>query len=199
MHTNARSGHRRGAALLIGALLAGAALSASADRPPERYHRGMGTPPSAEEMKAHLQRHLDKMAGRLEIKASQQGAWAAYAQAIEALGPPGHEPPPPDADAATLTRRHADRAAAKAQRLAVVAEATANLSQALDPDQRKTLDQIVREHSMRLHRPHGHPGGMMPPRGGRAAAGPDDAPDDAPGDGPHGGPPRMAGLAPSDD
>lgn len=194
MHKYGTRFPRRAAGWLLGALFAGAALTAAADMPQERFHHGMGRPPSAEEMRAHLHRHLEKMAGRLEIKASQQGAWAAYAQAIEGMAPPRHDPPPPDADAATLTRQHAERAADMAQRLATIADATASLSKALDPDQRKTLDQIVREHGMRMHahRHHGHD--MMGPPGGphgRADAGPDGGPD--------GSPAAIAERAPEDD
>jgi len=148
---------RRTVATLVAAVFAGAALTAMADMPPEHPHHGMGLPPTMEDMKEHLHRHLDKIAARLEIKASQQAAWSAYAQAIESMPPP-KPPAAPDGDAAAITRMHAERAADMAQRLAVVADATAALQKVLDPDQRKTLDQIVRQHAVHMHRPPHHGG-----------------------------------------
>ena len=70
---------RRTIAAVVAAVFAGAALTALADTPPEHPHHGMGHPPTMEDMKEHLHRHLDKIAARLEIKASQQAAWSTYA------------------------------------------------------------------------------------------------------------------------
>lgn len=91
---------------------------------------------------------LDKEAAMLEIKPSQQSAWDGYAAAavdlVAAFG--DRKPLPPTAEAATLVRQRADRAAAMAQHLAKLADATEKLQSVLDDEQRKVLGRIVREH-----------------------------------------------------
>ena len=109
----------------------------------------------------HIKLRLAKMAERLEIKSSQQNEWQAYAKVIEestnvphmAHASDADAGADADADAATLTRKHADFAAAHARKLAAIADATAKLESALTPEQRQTLDQMVRH----FH-PHGHRG-----------------------------------------
>jgi hypothetical protein len=132
-------------------------------------------PDHPEALHAQMERHLDekiharlaRLADRLEIKASQQPAWQKFSAAwTEAShGPAGamaHRPGP-DADAATLTRTHAEFAARHAQVLARLADATAELEQALGPDQRKVFDEVARqvahEHMMGGHG-EGHAAGM---------------------------------------
>jgi protein CpxP len=109
----------------------------------------------AQHRQEHVKVRLAKMANRLEIKSSQQNEWQAYAKVIEESTNAPHmaRVSDADADAATLTRKHADFAAAHARKLAAIADATAKLQSALTPEQRKTLDQMVRH----FH-PHGHRG-----------------------------------------
>ncbi|MFI4940875.1 MAG: Spy/CpxP family protein refolding chaperone [Burkholderiales bacterium] len=106
-----------------------------------------------------LKHRLDGLANRLEIKASQQGAWQAYVKTIEAAAEqPVTGKPETRSDAASITRQYADRAAVRAQKLQQIADATAKLQEALSPDQRKTLDQAIAayvRHRMR----HFHDGG----------------------------------------
>jgi predicted Ser/Thr protein kinase len=108
-----------------------------------------------------IQGRLDKEAAMLEIKASQETAWKAYAAAsIEVVTAfTDRKPLSHDADAATITRQHADKAAAMAQNLAKLADATEKLQSVLSEDQRKVLDRIVRRlaqtHGMHHHQMHG--------------------------------------------
>jgi len=108
---------------------------------------------------------LDRDANRLEIKASQQAAWQDYAGARKALAEMTFHRPAPDADAATIAKARADRAADAARKLAVLADATTKLQGVLSPDQRKTLDQIVHKGHHRhgrqawRHERHGQEGG----------------------------------------
>ncbi len=99
---------------------------------------------------------LDKDEARLEIKASQQGAWDEYANARKALAEHAPGKLPKDADAATITKHHAERATEMARKLTTLAAATAKLQAVLSPDQRKILDHIARHHHH-----HGHHGWGM--------------------------------------
>jgi hypothetical protein len=100
----------------------------------------------AARVQERLQARLDRMAKRLEISASQQGAWTEYVRVVQSQA--GSPPPPPaGADAATVLRFRADVAARHAQKLTEVADATAKLSAVLIPEQRKTLDTLVRQRS----------------------------------------------------
>ena len=123
------------------------------------------TPEMQERMQSRLQARLDKMANRLEIKASQQDAWQAYAKVHkEQFDPAAMKPPAKDADAAAIARHRADTAAKMAQKLTVLADATAKLQSALTPEQAKTLADMTR-HPMGGR--HGGPGsrGEHGPRG----------------------------------
>jgi hypothetical protein len=152
------------------ALMCGISASAWADTPAKEGMQGM----HADMAKHHqemMKAGLSKAADRLEIKASQQGAWQAFAKVIEdTMGmPPKMQMPDSNADAATLTRHHADIVAARAKSMAQIADATAKLQEALTPEQRTTLTQIVRQfaqaHQMggQQHGPMGMHGqmGMM--------------------------------------
>src|SRR5512135_1144317 len=87
-----------GAALLS---LSPAAFSAgAADGPPA----GTQTQDIQARRHALVEARLNRMANRLEIKASQQGAWKAYAATVESLPDTPHPSPPRDADAAALLR-----------------------------------------------------------------------------------------------
>lgn len=114
------------------------------------------TPEMQERMQSRLQARLDKMANRLEIKASQQDAWQAYAKVHKEMFDARPTPPAKDADAAAIARHRADMAAKMAQKLAVLADATAKLQSALTPEQAKTLADMTR-HPMGGR--HGGPGG----------------------------------------
>ncbi len=108
----------------------------------------------------HLQAHLDRLAERLEIKASQQTAWQKFAAAFkETVGDHGMMGVPAmgmdaaaDADAATLARRHAERAEQHARHLSQLADATAALQASLSADQRQVFNEVARhfaaEHGM---------------------------------------------------
>jgi hypothetical protein len=106
-------------------------------------------------MKQHMQEHikirLDRLAQRLEIKASQQPVWENFAKSVEMLADGNAKKPDMDADAATIARYRADRASEMAGKLSRIADATAKLQAALNPDQRKVLDQTAQQ---MLHRDH---------------------------------------------
>jgi Spy/CpxP family protein refolding chaperone len=93
--------------------------------------------------KERLKHFTDGLANRLEIKASQQNAFQAFVKTLEAVAEHPSTPPEVKTDAASLARQHADFAAARAQKLAQIADATAKLQEVLNPEQRKTLDQIA--------------------------------------------------------
>jgi len=131
----------------------------------------------------HLQwiKHgLDREAMMLEIKASQEGAWEAYANAVvEMMMAFDHRKPiPADADAASIMHQHAEQTAALAQTLAKLADATDKLQAVLNDEQRKGLDRIVRQHSQfhgmhhgehRHEHGHWHHGDEAPTDAGKAA------------------------------
>lgn len=153
-------------AFLGTALLAGTAPAFAHER--GQGHGGRGSGPHAaqmteadrakmgERMQLRMKQRLDRMAARLEIKASQQDAWSAYRQARESMMA-GARPQRPgqDADAATLTRFRAEMAQRRAQHMALMADATSKLQEALDPNQRKVLDEMSRRGG---GRDHGGPG-----------------------------------------
>lgn len=108
------------------------------------------------EMEKHRQeffKHMsDRMADRLEIKSSQQGAFQTYTAALQAAMTPPASHPDYKTDAAGIARMNADRAAEHARRLASIADATAKFQGVLSPDQRKTFDQMA---AAFMHRHHG--------------------------------------------
>jgi len=93
-----------------------------------------------------MQAHLTEMAKRLQINAAQQEAWTTYANTVQSMFGDRAARPAADADAATIVRFRADRAARHAQKLTQLADATARLQDVLYPEQRKTLGEIVRRH-----------------------------------------------------
>lgn len=144
-----------GCALLL-ALGAGACLAADASS------RDPAPDPRAAHAEHHLQSHLDALAARLEIKASQEAAWQNFTKTWRDVMAE-HEssmraaPRPADEDAAALSREQAERAAARAKRLARIAEATAQLQQVLTPDQRLVLNEAARrfvEHAHEMRAAH---------------------------------------------
>lgn len=153
--------------LVTALLAAGLALAAAA---PASAMPGPGmremTPEMQERMQSRMQARLDKMANRLEIKASQQDAWQAYAKVHKDMFDARPTPPAKDADAATLARHRADTAAKMATKLATLADATAKLQSALTPEQAKTLADMTRHPMGGRHGKHGGRGdhghrGMM--------------------------------------
>ena len=98
-----------------------------------------------------MQARLDRLAQRLEIKASQQAVWEDFAKSIESLPDWNAKKPGDDADAATIARYRANRASEMAGKLTRIADATARLQAALSEDQRKILNQTAQ---LMLHREH---------------------------------------------
>lgn len=148
-------------------LAAGLTLAAAA---PASAAPGMGmretTPEMQARMQSRLQARLDKMAERLEIKASQQDAWQAYVKVHKEMFDARPTPPAKDADAATIARQRADMAAHMAAKLATLAEATAKLQSVLTPEQAKLLADMTRQPLGERHGKHGGRGehgqrGMM--------------------------------------
>jgi hypothetical protein len=174
-----RAARHAGAAVLLATAVAAGAIGgrAMAQTPPAT--RDGPAADHAARVAHHVQEQLDRLADRLEIKASQQPAWQAFRSAFadtmtphaEALKP-GTEP-----DAATLARALAEHASAHAKQLSRLADATAKLQQALGPDQRAVLDEVARRF-VHEHAPQGH--------GMRDGHGPWHGPGDGPGEDFHG-------------
>jgi hypothetical protein len=141
------------AVLLATLMLAAVPLVSMAQQEHERGDASHATR-MHEHMQQMMDRHLDHLAARLEIRASQQEAWKGFAGAARAMvaaTPP--EAPARDLDAAARARQAADRAADRAKRLSQLADATARLQQVLDPPQKEVLNEVAREfgHHMREH------------------------------------------------
>lgn len=149
------------AALLSASLALAAAVPAAASPGPGMREM---TPEMQERMQSRMQAHLDKMANRLEIKASQQDAWQAYAKVHKEMFDGSIKPVAKDADAATIARYRADMAAQMAKKLDTLADATAKLQSALTPEQAKTLADMTRH-------PMGGRHGMQGSRGEHGSRG----------------------------
>jgi protein CpxP len=106
-------------------------------------------------LQQHLQGRLNRMAERLQITPTQQGAWTSYVNTVQSLVGTKLTRPASEADATSIARFRAELAAERAQKLSQLADATAALQQALDPQQQKTLDEIVRHTGRRAHYRHG--------------------------------------------
>ena len=113
------------AASVAFALAAGAATGAFAAPPATGDQAAMHQQHRMEHMQKKMKDRTAKMAARLEIKASQQGAWGEYVSAREAMWANPPVRPARDADAATVARSRAEFAADMARKLAVVSDATA--------------------------------------------------------------------------
>jgi hypothetical protein len=93
-------------------LLTGFMLSARAE---QQDHSQQTQQNWAQHRQNWIKARLARMAERLEIKSSQQGAWQTFAKAVEEpLNAPMKKP---DADAATMSRLHADFATAYAKKI----------------------------------------------------------------------------------
>src|SRR6266404_4085641 len=106
------------AALLSTLLLAAVPLVSLA-----QHERDSADPPKAERMHQYLQqsmdRHLDHLAARLEIRASQQEAWKAFSTAVRAMVPAAPtQPPAKDLEATTPNLAVASCRKSSGQRLA---------------------------------------------------------------------------------
>jgi hypothetical protein len=110
-------------------------------------------------MSERVEVRLNALAARLNISGSQQqAAWASYANVVRAQAQDLPARPPVDADAVTLLRYRSEVAHQHAQRLAQLADATAELSAALTPEQRDILNKSVRRSGQgdrHDHRPKG--------------------------------------------
>jgi hypothetical protein len=126
------------------------------------------SPERKAEMEKHRQemfKHMsDRMAERLEIKPSQQGAFQAYTSALQTAVTPPANHSEYKSDAASIARMNADMAAEHAKRLATIADATAKFQEVLSPDQRKTFDQMAAAF-MHHHHGFGHEHGWGHDRG----------------------------------
>jgi hypothetical protein len=159
-------------AAMLGATLVATAVPAFSQTPGEgaRTPRAQMSDADRAQMRTRMQQRmsqrLDRLAARLEIKASQQDAWAQYRKSIESTMQDRPQRPAREADAATLMRFRAEMAQHRAKNLLVLADATAKLQQALDPNQRKVLDEITRSFGRQGR--HRGPGGHhhQGPRGG---------------------------------
>lgn len=155
--------------LLMGALLMGGMSAvAEAQTPPPGGMGGTGGHMrhwDPAQMQARMKAHLAKLHERLEIKASQESAWEAFAKSIEALpmGMDKTKRPGPDADAATLARFRAERAQAFAKKMGVIADTSAKLESVLTPSQRKVFDNAARHYG---HHRFGHGGDHCDHHGG---------------------------------
>lgn len=137
-------------ALLMGGMILPAAAQAPAPGGPGMMHRW-----DPAQMQAKIKAHLAKLHERLEIKASQQKAWDAYAKSVEAIPEGMKKRPGKDADAATLARFRAERAAHFAKKLSAIADTTAKLEAVLTPSQRQVFDAAARRYGHRGYGRHG--------------------------------------------
>jgi hypothetical protein len=113
---------------------------------------------SPEKRHEHMKISLEKLAMRLEIKASQQTAWEEFAKSVGMLADRNVKKPVGDADAATIARYRAEMATEFASKLTKIADATSRLQASLTEDQRKILDQETHRFLNRNHdwRQKGH-------------------------------------------
>jgi len=146
---------RAGPVVLATALMSAASVAAPGDRPDHGPGGPGGAAARAEHRQEFVHGRLEQAANRLEIKASQQGAWQAFAQSVQAFAtPPAAARPGRDADAASIARYRADRATENARKLAVLADTTAKLQSVLGDDQRKVFDEMA--HRFAQHEHHRH-------------------------------------------
>src|SRR5258706_13239011 len=105
-------------ALAVVTSLAAAAPALSQPSTNDRSAVAEDTAARQSRMREHLQARLDRMAKRLNIDASQQDAWNAYAQTVEGMIGIGLQRPRPaaGADPPTVVRFPAPVAAAHAQK-----------------------------------------------------------------------------------
>lgn len=146
---------RNALAIAIAASLITAAPAFS--QPTDSNAPAAATDPAARQarIEQHLQARLDRMAERLQITPAQQPAWSTYVDTVKGLIGTKLTRPAPDADAASIARFRAEFATERAGKLAQLADATSALQQALEPQQQKTLGEIVRHAGRRAHHRRG--------------------------------------------
>jgi LTXXQ motif family protein len=94
-------------------------------------------------MQDTMKSKLDKLAERLELRASQQSAWDEFSKSVGMLADRNMKKIDDNADAVAIARYRADRASEMAGKLNSIAGATAKLRAVLNEDQRKILDQVA--------------------------------------------------------
>ena len=148
--TSYKSFHALPAAIISAAVMAIGYSTAWAD------HMGAGDqkPACAEQQHGSINNRLDKVEERLEINASQQAAWEAYAKAYRALAEQHAKKPDQNTDAATFANYRAEIAMEIAKKLSQVADATAKLQAVLSDDQRNIFNRIVRHQRHKGHEWH---------------------------------------------
>lgn len=116
----------------------------------QAYPMGSANSPQAhsERMHDYVKSRMDRLADRLEIKASQQAVWDEYANAVTAMTEQATQQPADEADAAAIARYRADRTAELSKKMSRIADATASLQAVLTEEQRKTFNMVARN-------PHG--------------------------------------------
>ncbi|MBV8468177.1 MAG: Spy/CpxP family protein refolding chaperone [Burkholderiales bacterium] len=108
---------------------------------------------------AMVKKMEEHAAKRLNLTAEQQPAWQEYTATVESTMADmramhkemaEHK----DMDAAAMMHMRADHAATKAQELGKLADATDKFEKVLNPEQKKTFDEMAR-HFMHRHGRHG--------------------------------------------
>jgi len=135
-------------ALFVGAALMGAGSSAALANPDEHHDEEKASPAKMHE---HIKARLDKLANRLEIKASQQPAWENFAKSVEALANHSFKHPDENADAAAIAHARAEMADDMAKKLAAIADATDKLEAVLSENQRKVLNEEAHHFHHGMH------------------------------------------------
>lgn len=132
------------ATIVTGAILMTAFYSIAMANPAEhRDHKQMNPEQMQQYRQEHMKIGLDRLAQRLEIKASQQAVWEDFTKSVETLADQNGKKPGDDADAATIARYRADKAAEFASKLNKIADATSKLQAVLSEDQRKIFNQTA--------------------------------------------------------
>ena len=132
------------ATVVTGSILMTAFYSIAMANPAEHCdHRQMNQEQMQQYRQEHMKIGLDRLAHRLEIKASQQAVWEDFAKSVETLADQNEKKPGDDADAATIAHYRADRAAEFAGKLNKIADATSKLQAVLSEDQRKVFNQTA--------------------------------------------------------
>ena len=109
---------------------------------------------SIENVHEQMKVKLDRLAERLEIKASQQSAWEEFSKSLESLEQ--HTKAPDfNADAAAIARYRAERANEFAKKLTVIADATAKFQKMLTEEQKKVFNQVAHHFFHRKHQWNG--------------------------------------------
>ena len=119
--------------------------------------RGMHTQPTLEQVQAHFAERLDKLHDKLNLQASQEAAWSAFATAMTPTSLPTR-PDHADGDNLTAPERAQRRLDAFKQRESVLTGHVAAIKTvyaALSPEQQKIFDDNFKK-LRRHHGPHRH-------------------------------------------